>query len=123
MSCDLLPLVAAALNDRVAAETHEELTQLKRELKIARAVEILHASGAPPVDGSDDNVVVYATGQFDEGNYAPEDPNFYGVPFENKVACRLSDLRNCRICVGGRLPFWWIRWPSSTPKPSWSLKP
>jgi len=98
MSSDLLPLVAAALNDRVAAETHEELTQLKRELKIARAVEILH--GAPLGNGSSDDVVVYASAQFEQGCYGAN-PNLWTVPLENKVACRLADLRSCRICVGG----------------------
>jgi hypothetical protein len=96
---DLLPLVAAVLGDRGAVEALTEIRQLKQELEIARAVEVIHCAPPRPDrddddDDDDDNnepqmqipqdgnnndntnpninqqadtVVVYASGQFQNG--------------------------------------------------------
>jgi len=103
MSSDLLPLIAAVLNDKVAADAHEELAQLQRELQVARAIEICAASSRANGNENDDEeeeVVVYASAQFEQGCYGAN-PNLWEVPLESKLTCRLVDLRSCLICVGG----------------------
>lgn len=97
---DLLPLVAAALNDKVAFEAHEELVELRKQLELSRSVEIIRAA-----DDENEEVVVYASAQFQDGKYS-DNPNLWQVDLERRgeMNCRLADLRDCRICVGGGFP-------------------
>jgi len=99
---DLLPLIAAALNDKVAEDALKEINDLKQQLKIATSVEILK------YNEEDDTVMptVQASGQFQDGNYA-HNPNLWQVellPSSTLTTCRLADLGKCRVCVGGGFP-------------------
>lgn len=96
---DLLPLVVAALNDKIAVDAQEEIKMLQKE--VSRAVEILHRNE----DEDDENVVVYASAQFQEGEYGGN-TNLWQVNLKQKgtTMCRLADLRQCEICVGGGFP-------------------
>ena len=96
---DLLPLVVAALNDNIAVQAQEEITKLREELDLSQSVEIVRAA-----DDEDEPVVVYASGLFQKGEYDASNPNLWQVDLESNEKtprCRLADLRDCIICVGG----------------------
>lgn len=96
---DLLPLVAAVLNDKVSIDAYEEVLGMKQQLAVSRAIEIIRAANETGEDEED--VVVYASTQFEDGNYA-RNINLWQVDFDpGSVICRLADLRSCRVCVGG----------------------
>jgi hypothetical protein len=97
---DLLPLVAAALNDKVAGEAHEEIIGLRRDLEVSRSLEIVRANG----NDEDEATVVYASAQFLSGRYS-RNPDLWQVDFvRGSSTCRLSDLSDCVLCVGGGFP-------------------
>ena len=96
---DLLPLIATVLKDKVAIEAREEIDGLKRD--IARSVEIVRAQRED--ENEDSEVVVYASGQFQDGKYGGN-ANLWQVDLKSaagQASCRLVDLRECLLCVGG----------------------
>jgi hypothetical protein len=87
---DLAPFVASVLYDRVLAETKQENDALLEQLRKSRAVQIIGENGT-----------VYAEAQFEDGSYRGN-PNLWLVNFTKQLApCKLSDLTNVRICIGG----------------------
>lgn len=100
---DLLPLVAAALNDKVAGEAHEEISGLRRDLEVSRSLEIVRANGNDDVEDEDEATVVYASASFlQNGCYDSFFPEGWQVDFvRGSATCRLSDLRDCVLCGGG----------------------
>lgn len=104
---DLLPLVAAVLRDKAAADVQDELTGLKEEVAALRSVEVLRSTGETDRGGDDDedgDVVVYASGDFSEGKYS-SNPNLWEVRLgPTRDRCPLSALRRCQLCVGGGFP-------------------
>lgn len=109
---DLLPLVAAALNDRAAADAARELAIAKEERDIAQKerdashrIEILRNNEDDEAD-EDGEIVVYASAKFEDGRYEYRNPNLWTVVLQqsNHNACRLADIRDCHICVGGGFP-------------------
>jgi hypothetical protein len=87
---DLAPFVASVLYDRVLADTKQENDSLKEQLQKSRAVQIIGENGT-----------VYAEAQFEDGSYRGN-PNLWLVNFTEQLApCRLSDLTNVKICIGG----------------------
>lgn len=96
---DLLPLIAATLKDKVAVDAQNEIEKLRNQIKLLSAVEIIHA-----IESEDNNqVVVYASGSFVDGE-PDDDENLWEVNLEPGVTCRVSDLRECQLCVGGGFP-------------------
>jgi hypothetical protein len=87
---DLAPFVASVLYDRVLADTKQENDSLKEQLRKSRAVQIISEDGT-----------VYAEAQFEDGSYLGN-PNLWLVDFTEQLApCKLSDLTNVKICIGG----------------------
>jgi hypothetical protein len=87
---DLAPFVASVLYDRVLFETKQELDDLREQLQQSRAVQIIGEDGT-----------VYAEAQFQDGSYRGN-PNLWLVNFTEQLAsCKLSDLTNVQICIGG----------------------
>ena len=66
---DLLPLVAAALQDNVAVEAAKEISALRKEREDAHKVEVLRARNNGNDEDEDDPVVVYASAPFESGEY------------------------------------------------------
>jgi len=105
---DLLPLlVAAGLRDKTLTDAKEELDGLHKRLDATTKVEIIrtiiHGNGGE----YDDEVVVYASGQFEDGKHWGRNEFYWevGLPFKGMEACKVSDLEHCHICVGGGFPF------------------
>jgi hypothetical protein len=87
---DLAPFVASVLYDRVLADTKHENDSLKEQLRKSRAVQIISEDGT-----------VYAEAQFEDGSYRGN-PHLWLVNFTEQLApCRLSNLTNVRIFIGG----------------------
>jgi hypothetical protein len=87
---DLAPFVASVLYDKVLAEIKQENDSLLQQLQKSRAVQIISENGT-----------VYAEAQFEDGSYRGN-PNLWLVNFTKQLApCRLSDLTNAKICIGG----------------------
>jgi len=104
---DLLPLVAAALQDNVAVEAAKEISALRKEREDAHKVEVLRAKNNGNDEDEDDPVVVYASAPFESGEYGAN-TNLWQVTLQNAdgdgTTCKLADLRDCHICVGGGFP-------------------
>lgn len=102
---DLLPLVAAALQDNVAVEAAKEISALRKEREDAHKVEVLRAKNNGNDEDEDDPVVVYASAPFESGEYGVN-TNMWQVALQNAddATCKLADLRDCHICVGGGFP-------------------
>ena len=102
---DLLPLVAAALNDKAAADAAKELAAAREERDIPRKVEVIRSLNNGGDEDEDGDIVVYASGMFEDGQYA-RNTNLWDVTLEQNSSniCRLADLRDCHICVGGGFP-------------------
>ncbi|KAL9179587.1 hypothetical protein ACHAXT_008877 [Thalassiosira profunda] len=106
---DLLPLVAAILKDKAALEASEEIATLRKERDASRRVEIIHAREGDigEVEGEGDEVVVYASGRFEDGSYG-RNANLWEVQLQSNEAlgdeCLLADLTGCQVCVGGGFP-------------------
>ena len=96
---DLLPLVVATLKDKVAMEAQQEIKTLRNGIKLLTAVEVLRTSERD----DNDQVLVYASGCFTDGSPGAN-PNLWSVNLAPNASCRLSDLRKCRLCVGGGFP-------------------
>jgi len=105
---DLLPLFVAALKDKVVIDAQDEIVQQKKELDLLRSVQIIHRPS-----NEDEEIVVYASARFEDGCYL-SNPNLWEVDLlEPKLGekasttttrCRLTNLRQCDICVGGGFP-------------------
>eukprot|EP00985_Skeletonema_marinoi_P032261 scaffold39084_cov200-Skeletonema_marinoi.AAC.7 len=102
---DLLPLVAAALNDKAAADAAKELAAAREERDIPRKVEVIRSLNNSDDEDEDGDIVVYSSGMFEDGQYA-RNTNLWDVTLEQNSSniCRLADLRDCHICVGGGFP-------------------
>lgn len=103
---DLLPLVVAALRDKVSVDAQEEITQLRKDRNISHAVQVIRSKDDGDDENEDDDVIVYASGHFDDGCYS-DNTNLFEVNMEQDAqnTCRLADLRYCHIVVGGGFPF------------------
>ncbi len=102
---DLLPLVAVALNDQAAADAARELATAREERDMRGMVEVIRAINNGHDEHEDDETVVYASALFEDGRYA-SNTNLWEVkmkPSRSNI-CRLADLRDCHICVGGGFP-------------------
>ena len=102
---DLLPLVAAALNDQAAADASRELATAREERDRSRRVEVLRSINNGKGEDEDGETIVYGSALFEDGQYS-SNTNLWEVKLEqnNSNSCRLADLRNCHICVGGGFP-------------------
>eukprot|EP00577_Skeletonema_sp_RCC1716_P018893 CAMPEP_0113438146 /NCGR_PEP_ID=MMETSP0013_2-20120614/37797_1 /TAXON_ID=2843 ORGANISM="Skeletonema costatum, Strain 1716" /NCGR_SAMPLE_ID=MMETSP0013_2 /ASSEMBLY_ACC=CAM_ASM_000158 /LENGTH=322 /DNA_ID=CAMNT_0000328855 /DNA_START=1 /DNA_END=969 /DNA_ORIENTATION=+ /assembly_acc=CAM_ASM_000158 len=100
---DLLPLVAAALNDEAAADAAKELATAREERDTSHKVEVLRA-----INDGDDKVyedgetIVYGSALFEDGQYHSRNEDDWKIQLnKSRNICRLEDLRDCQICVGG----------------------
>eukprot|EP00984_Skeletonema_dohrnii_P032669 scaffold27176_cov60-Skeletonema_dohrnii-CCMP3373.AAC.1 len=102
---DLLPLVAAALNDQAAADAAKELAVAIEERDTSHKVEVLRAINDSDDEDEDGETIVYGSALFEDGQYA-SNINLWNVTLEQNSnnICRLADLRDCHICVGGGFP-------------------
>jgi len=102
---DLLPLVAAALNDQAAADAAKELAVAREERDTSHKVEVLRAINDSDDEDEDGETIVYGSALFEDGQYA-SNINLWNVTLEQNSnnICRLADLRDCHICVGGGFP-------------------
>ena len=102
---DLLPLVAVALSDKAAADATRELATAREERDIPRKVEVIRCLDNGEDEDEDDEAVVFASALFEDGQYAGN-TNLWDVTLEQNSnnTCRLADLRDCHICVGGGFP-------------------
>eukprot|EP00985_Skeletonema_marinoi_P034509 scaffold44103_cov161-Skeletonema_marinoi.AAC.6 len=102
---DLLPLVAAALNDQAAADAAKELAAAREERDMSQRVEVLCSLDNGDYEDDDGETIVYGSALFEEGYYFC-DKNLWEVTLQQNMGniCRLADLRGCHICVGGGFP-------------------
>jgi hypothetical protein len=103
---DLLPLVAAALNDKVAADAAKELATAVEERDRSHRVEVLRALNNGEDEDEDGETIVYGCGLFEDGQYHHSNPNLWHVKLDKSSGniCLLADLRECHVCVGGGFP-------------------
>jgi hypothetical protein len=82
---DLLPLVVAALRDKSLADAKDELEDLQKRVDATSKVEIVHAihngDRGIIVEDGDDDVIVYAAGQFEDGEYSENNSRFLGCTY------------------------------------------
>ena len=92
---DLLPLVAAALNDQAAADAAKELATAREERDMSQRVEVIRAINDGDDEDEDGETIVYASAMFEDGQYA-SNPNLWEVTLQqnNNNICRLADLRD-----------------------------
>jgi hypothetical protein len=102
---DLLPLVAVALNDKAAADAAKELATALEERDVSRRVEVLRAINNGEDEDEDGETIVYGCCLFEDGQYG-NNTNLWDVTLKQSSnnVCRLADLRDCHICVGGGFP-------------------
>ena len=83
---DLLPLLITALRDKTLVDTEEELNELHKRVETATSIEIIHDATNEEAAGDDNNIdddiVVYASGKFEDGNWGKND-NLWNVPVKN----------------------------------------
>jgi len=111
-SSDLLPLVAAVLNDKVAADANDEIDKLRGLLSgdVSRSVQVVQPIDRNNTENDNTNdSIVHASGQFQDGFYANSslwqvDLNTSSTEEHSSFTCRLSDLKSCIVCVGGGFP-------------------
>lgn len=125
---DLLPLVAATLRDKVVSDALEEINALKKQLDVSRRVEIIRAKANGDDEDEDEDVVVYASGRLQDGRYGAN-PNLWQIDLKHgkdesssmPFRCRLADLRDCHICVGGGFPMATLddALPNNAPMEGW----
>ena len=103
---DLLPLVAAALNDQVAADAAKDLATARGERDRSRRVEVLRSINNGAGEHEDGETIVYGSALFEDGQYSDINTNLWDVRLEQNRSniCFLADLRDCHICVGGGFP-------------------
>ena len=102
---DLLPLVAAALQDKVVLDASKEMAILREEREVAHIVEVLRSRNNGRDEGEDEPVVAFASAPFESGEYGAN-TNLWEIPLKSSgdAVCKLADLRDCHICVGGGFP-------------------
>lgn len=119
---DLLPLVAAALQDKIALDANKEIAALREELGVAHSVEVLRARDHGAGEDEDGPAVVYASAPFESGKYG-RNPNLWEVTLKQNTSttCKLADLRDCHVCVGGGFPVASLhdRLPNAAPYEGW----
>jgi len=107
---DLLPLVATVLNDKVAADAHDEINSLRRRNAILSSVNIMQQRSNSYVDNND---VTIASAQFQNGWFENNARGWFGinavlwrVDFNSlpPFSCRLADLQSCYVNAGGGFP-------------------
>ena len=103
---DLLPLVATALNDKVAADAAEELATAREERDRSHRVEVIRSRANGEDEDEDGETVVYGCGLFEDGQYHHNNTNMWNIKLDKSSdnICHLVDLRDCHICVGGGFP-------------------
>ena len=112
---DLLPLVATVLNDKVAADAHDEINSLRRRNAILSSVNIIQHRSNSNVgdndrqDNAHDDDVMIASAQFQNGRFGHNsfhNPNWWRVDLNSSppFSCRLADLKSCYVNVGGGFP-------------------
>ena len=97
---DLLPLVATVLNDKVAADAHDEINSLRRRNALLSSVNIIQKRSNSDVDD-----VTIASAQFQNG-LDHNNPYWWRVGLNSSppFSCRLADLKSCYVNVGGGFP-------------------
>jgi hypothetical protein len=103
---DLLPLVAVTLNDQAAADAAKELATALKERDTAHRVEVLRARDNGGDEDENEDTIVYASALFEDGYYLPQNTNLWRIDLrqDDQFMCRLADLRDCHVCVGGGFP-------------------
>lgn len=103
---DLLPLVAVALNDKAAADAAKELDTALKERDTAHRIEVLRARNNGDDEDENEETVVYASALFEDGKYLAHNTNLWRIDLrqDDQFVCRLADLRDCHVCVGGGFP-------------------
>ena len=101
---DLLPLVAVALNDKAAADAAKELDAALKERDTAHRVEVLRARNNGGDEDENEETIVYASALFEDGKYLAHNTNLWSLDLRQGSVCRLADLRDCHVCVGGGFP-------------------
>jgi hypothetical protein len=103
---DLLPLMAVALNDKAAADAAKELATALKERDTAHRVEVLRARNNGDDEDENGETIVYASALFEDGKYLPNNTNLWSINLrqDDTFVCRLADLRDCHVCVGGGFP-------------------
>ena len=102
---DLLPLVIAALREKTLVDTKEELDSLYKRVETSTSIEVIHEATNISGDDDEEDIVVCASGKFEDG-YFGNSPNLWEVPLhDNKrrptTTYKLKDLEKCCVCVGG----------------------
>ena len=115
---DLLPLVATVLNDKVAADAHDEINSLRRRNAILSSVNIMqqrsystdNTDNNREDNAHDDDDVTIASAQFQNGWFENNARGWFGtnavlwrVDFNSlpPFPCRLADLQSCYVNAGG----------------------
>ena len=92
-------------NDKAAADAFKELQIAWGERDASRRVEVIRSRDNGRDEDEDEEVVVYASGMFEDGKYA-DNPNLWAVKMHKSSnnVCRLAYLKDCHVCVGGGFP-------------------
>ncbi len=98
--------MAVALNDKAAADAAKELATALKERDTAYRVEVLRARNNGDDEDENEETIVYASALFEDGKYLPNNPNLWSIDLrqDDTFVCRLADLRDCHVCVGGGFP-------------------
>ena len=118
---DLLPLVITALREKTFVDTKEELDDLYKRVETATSIEVIHEATSIPRDDDADDIVVYASEKFEDG-YFSENNTYWEVPLNNDngpTTCKLKDLEECYICVGGGFTIQTLYSGTVTPTYGW----
>jgi len=100
---DLAQSIVTVLRDKALSDLLDETELLRQQLKQCRAVTVTGPDGTP----------VYATGQFNEGNYEyADEPNLWQVALQQLQPCPLTELENVEIQCGGILK---AKFPTDNP--------
>jgi len=102
---DLLPLVIAALREKCLVDAKGELDDLHKRVDTSTSIEIIHDATNISKDVDSEGIVVYASGKFDDGAFylTRNCATKWRVLLNNtnRPPCKLKDLGECNICVGG----------------------
>jgi hypothetical protein len=98
--------VAVTLNDQAAADAAKELATALKERDTAHRVEILRSRNNGDDEDENEETIVYASAQFEDGHYLAHNTNLWRIDLrqDDQFMCRLADLRDCHVCVGGGFP-------------------
>ncbi len=91
-------MVVATIRDKGAAEAQDEIAALRKELDdVSHALEIIRAKNHGEDEDEDENVAVYASGQFQDGTY--ERIRNFGWSSWNKKTKTVADLVTSKIVI------------------------